>query len=65
MAAGGLNVTQASRKVLVVRASPGCKPMHVCRTKTAAAVLSQPFVFALFVLLFGVFGPGGTTRVLL
>lgn len=77
MAAGGLNVTQASRKGsvysasafisqdLVVRAIPGCEPMHVCGTKTAAAGLSQPFVFAVFVLLFGVSGTGGTTRVLL
>lgn len=52
-------------QVLVVTMSPECKPMHICGTKTAAAVLSHPFVFAVFVLLFGVFWTGGTIRVLL
>lgn len=34
--------------------STECKQMHICRMKTAAAALSHPFVFAMFVLLFGI-----------
>lgn len=65
MAAGGLNVTQASRKVLWSERARDVNRCTSAGPKQPLPSLSQPFVFAVFVLLFGVFGPGGTTPVLL